>query len=117
MVTPSVTTASKRLSGKHGWPLETRTPSELIYSAMYRNIPKSSHLPLFSIAKSRYTSLRKMLFACAHDLKGRVRWVGGKQYLRVKCCSLRSIWCRRVGPLHPLTSRYRHIFADAARHR
>lgn len=30
---------------------------------MYRNIPKSSHLPLVSIAKSPYTLLPKMLFA------------------------------------------------------
>jgi hypothetical protein len=30
---------------------------------MYRNIPKSSQLPLLSIAKSPYISLRKMLFA------------------------------------------------------
>jgi hypothetical protein len=48
MVTPSVTTGQQAFEGERGWPLETRTPSQLVYSAMYRNIPKSSHLPLVS---------------------------------------------------------------------
>jgi len=36
---------------------------------MYRNIPKSSHLPSVSIAKSPHTSLRKMLVALRPQFK------------------------------------------------
>jgi len=59
MVTPSVTTGQQAFESRTRLTSETKTPSQLIYSAMYWNFPKSSHLPLVSIAKSPCTSFRK----------------------------------------------------------
>ena len=46
--------ASKRLSGERSWPLETRTPSQLIYSAMYR---KYSEIVTTPSCEHRYVAL------------------------------------------------------------
>jgi hypothetical protein len=58
-----VTTGQQKFEWRTRLPLETKTPSQLVYSAIDRNIPKSSHLLMRASLIRPYIRLRKMLFS------------------------------------------------------